>query len=251
MPITLTCPQCSRRHNAPETLAGRQARCACGTVLSVPAPVPAAAKPAFAARPSGAWQSPVAAPSAPVAAGPSVFDEISPADLGRSRKPAVAPAAVLDDPVLSPGGSITNEFIERAQRDMAERAKTNYEKLPHGVSLVIAGLGVPGCMTLAAGFGALLLLGTEMAEDYGSEFLIFIFVASVIFAGLDITTAALIYLRVPFSRPLGYFAAIVTLCVGCANPVCFIGAAIALWFLSMPETTEYLSRKGAPGVIDW
>ena len=269
MPIAVTCPQCSRRHQAPDSLAGRQAKCGCGTVISVPAPaatagaVPAAAarpspKPSAAvkprpaaARPTGAWQ-PVAAPQPEPAAplGPSVFDDISESDLSRGKKPAAA-AAVADSPVFTPSGSITSEIFVRARNELAEQEKTQAEKLPHSVSLAMAGLGVPGVLSLALGFWFLLALGSNFAEDFGSEFMIFMFIVCTLFAALDITTAVLLYMRVPLARPLAYFAAAVTLLTGCGNPANFICAIIALWFLSTPETGGYLSQKGKPGVIEW
>ncbi len=266
MPIAVTCPQCARRHSAPDSLAGRQAKCGCGAVLAVPAqtvlPVPAQAvaapaapRPAVpkpAARPSGSWQAQTAAPAVTVPAGPSVFDDISPADLSRGKKPAAAaPLPLCESTALTPAGTVTSDFIERAKSQLAERERTEYERLPYSVTMVVACLGVPGGIALFAAFGSLVLLGADLLEDFGSEFLIFLFVMGAMLAALDITAAALVYLRIPFSRVLGYIATGVTLLTGCVNPINFICAVIAFWFLSMPETGDYLRRKGAPGVIDW
>ena len=264
MPIAVTCPQCSRRHQAPETLAGRQAKCGCGAILAVPTPtvhappsvrvaVASAAPAKVTARPSGSWHihaAPEPAPTVPT--GPSVFDDVSSADLGRGKRVATPAAATLaDSPRFTPSGSITSEFIDRARNELAERERAAAEKLPHSVSLAIAGLAVPGALALAAGFAFLLALGSNILEDFGSEFMIIMFVVCTLFAALEITSGVLLYLRVPYSRPLCYVAGVVTLIAGCGNPLNFLCAMLTLWFLSTPETTQYLARKGAPGVIDW
>lgn len=46
--IAFSCPRCDRAFNVPDSYAGRQARCACGQVIAVPAPV-ATPKPQAAA----------------------------------------------------------------------------------------------------------------------------------------------------------------------------------------------------------
>jgi hypothetical protein len=50
---------------------------------------------------------------------------------------------------------------------------------------------------------------------------------------------------------LGYFTGVVTLVTSCVNPVGFVCSLIALWFLSQPETGDYLRRQGALGIIEW
>jgi len=47
MSIEFSCPRCGRRHQGPDHLAGKQARCGCGNVLSVPAAAVAAPAPQF------------------------------------------------------------------------------------------------------------------------------------------------------------------------------------------------------------
>jgi hypothetical protein len=259
MPLTVNCPKCSRRYQAPDTLAGRQAKCGCGAVFDVPGLASGASAPAAAtmprtaaARPVGSWQSQSAAAPAPMpAAGSSVFDDISPADLNRGKAKAAAVVAIADNPALSPSGSISGDVMARVRNEIIETERIQAEKLPHSVSLAIAGLVVPGILSLALGFWFLLALGSNFIEDFGSEFMIFMFIVCALFAALDITAGALIYMRVPFARPLGYVAGAITLCTGCGNPANFICGLLTLWFLSTPETGVYLSRKGALGVIDW
>jgi hypothetical protein len=267
MPIALTCPKCSRRHKAPDALAGRQAKCGCGEVLHVPAAAATAAvataaeiaspKPKLAlsaSKPAGSWHAPGAAPQvapAPLAA-PSVFDEISPADLDRGKPPVAAAApALVPGPAPSPASQVVGDVMSRIKNDMAERERTEAEKLPHSVALAMAGVGVPGGLSLAGGFAALLALGTEFIEDVGGEFLILLFVINFLYAALAITAAVLIYLRVPFSRPLGYIAGGITLVSGLCNPINFLCGLLTLWFLSMPDTGQYLMKKGKLGVIEW
>lgn len=38
MPIVVTCPKCSRRHHAPDSLAGSAAKCPCGAQIAIPNP---------------------------------------------------------------------------------------------------------------------------------------------------------------------------------------------------------------------
>ncbi len=180
-----------------------------------------------------------------------MFDDVSPADLSRVKKSPASAAAVADSPAFTPSGSTTGEIFDRIRSEMAEREKTEAEKLPHSVSLAMAGLGVPGVLSLALGFLFLLALGVKIIEEFGSEFMIFMFIVCTLFAALNITSAVLLYMRVPFARPLAYFAAGVTLCTSCANPVHLICAIITFWFLTMPETGVYLNQKGPLGVIEW
>src|SRR5438105_11038905 len=41
MPLNLICPNCKKRHQAPESLAGRACRCQCGHIVHVPEVTPA------------------------------------------------------------------------------------------------------------------------------------------------------------------------------------------------------------------
>jgi hypothetical protein len=179
------------------------------------------------------------------------LDEVSSADLSRGKHSDAAVPAIEAGPVLSPTAQITGEVMSRVRNEIASRQRTESEKLPHSVAIVMAGLAVPGGLALAAAFGSLLLLGTDFVEDYGSEFLILVFVTGLLLAALDITTSALIYLRIPFSQPLGYVAGLVTLASGCGNPINFLCGILVLWFLSMSETADYLRQQGKPGEIDW
>lgn len=260
MPISITCPNCSKRHQAPDKLAGKSAKCGCGTVIQIPAlsaAVDPAAPLAFAAKPSGAWQSPLAAtPTTPMPAGPSVFDEVSTADMSRGIRPAPVPAPI-DEPILKPGsvvspaGQVVGDVMSRVRNEMVEREQNEAEKLPHSVSLAMAGLGVPGGLHLFGGFAALLALGSDYIEEVGGPLIIMIFIVNFLYAILAIAGCVLIYLRVPFSRPLAYFAGIVTLLSGFCSPINFFCAFLTLWFLAMPETGEYLAKKGKLGVIEW
>jgi hypothetical protein len=230
-------------------MAGKQAKCGCGAVLSVPGA--AAAVAAAPKRPSGSWGS--AAPAAaPAPSGSSVFDEISPSDITRHKpQQAVptAPAPVVSS--MSPIAGNTSQILERARQQIQEHQQEEAAKLPYHASMAIACLAVPGAVAVVPAFLALMALGTEFIEEVGSIFLIFIFLICSMQAILNIGTAVLIYIRAPFARPLGYFTGIVTLVTSCANPVGFVCSIIALWFLSMPDTGDYLRRKGAPGFIDW
>jgi hypothetical protein len=254
MPIPITCPSCAKGHQAPDKLAGKSAKCGCGTVIQIPAL--AAAAPVLSARPKGAWQSPAAMPTTPTPAGPSVFDEISIADLNRGQRPAPL-AAPIAEPILQPGsvvspaGQVVGDVMSRVRNEMVERERNEAEKLPYSVSLAMAGLGVPGGMHLFGGFAALLALGTEFIEEVGGPVIIMMFVLNFLFAAIVIPGSVLLYFRVPFSRPYAYFAGLVTLLSGFCNPVNFFCAILTLWFLAMPETTEYLAKKGKPGVIEW
>ena len=229
-------------------MAGKHAKCGCGAVLSVPGAATAVA--AAPKRPSGSWGS--AAPAAAQApSGSSVFDEISASDLSRHKpQQAVAPAPVVSS-AMSPIAGNTSQILERARQQIQENQAEEASKLPYTASMAIACLAVPGAVAVVPAFLALMALGTSFIEDFGSVFLIFIFLICSLQAILNIGTAVLIYIRAPFARPLGYFTGIVTLITSCANPVGFICSIIALWFLSMPDTGDYLRRKGAPGFIEW
>jgi hypothetical protein len=248
MAIALTCPQCARRHQAPESLAGKQVKCACGAVLAIPAAAPAAAAPK---RPSGSWGQAAPAPAA-AASGSSVFDDISQADVIR-HKPAqvVLEPAATASPMLSAVAGNTSQILLRAQQQLQEKDQEEAAKLPFSASMSIACLAVPGVVAFIPAFISLMALGTEFVEEFGSIFLIFIFLVCSLQGILNVGTAVLIYIRAPFARPLGYFTGIVTLVTSCVNPVGFFCSIIALWFLSQSETGDYLSRKGALGVIDW
>lgn len=63
MPITFLCPNCGMQHNAPDTAAGRQAKCKCGTMLMIPGGVPAEPKPVYPQAPAPGFS--VGAPAAP------------------------------------------------------------------------------------------------------------------------------------------------------------------------------------------
>jgi hypothetical protein len=220
------------------------------TPPSVPGPtaVPRVAAP----RPTGSWQTQSAAQPVPAPAlGPSVFDDVSPADLSRGKPKAAAKAAIADNPAYSPSGSITGEIFTRVKSELAESEKVESQKLPYSVSMAMAGLGVPGAMSLFVGFAFLFGLGSSFLADHGSEFLIFLFIVCELFAALTITSAVLLYMRVPFARPLAYFSAAVIFCTSCVNPVHMICTIIICWFLAMPETGVYLARKGELGIIDW
>jgi hypothetical protein len=256
MPIAVTCPKCSRRHQAPDSLAGTQARCACGAVLAVPALASATATTATMAaapkRPSGSWGSSTpATPPAPT--GPSVFDDISPADVTRHKPQAVVQKAVAPttDAAMSPVAGNTSQYLERARTQIQEHQQEEAAKLPYTTSMALACLAIPGVLALGAAFVALMALGGESVEDLGSLFIIGIFVVCSLQAILNIGTAVLIYLRAPYSRLLGYFTGVVTLCTSCVNPVGFICSIIALWFLAQKDTGDYLARKGNLGIIDW
>jgi hypothetical protein len=75
MPISITCPQCRKQHSAPDSLAGRAARCKCGAVIQIPAVV-----------------------SAMQPGGSSLFDEVSQADIDRAqnRQAAVETSAKVN-----------------------------------------------------------------------------------------------------------------------------------------------------------
>jgi hypothetical protein len=75
MAITVICSKCQKQHNAPDSLAGRAARCKCGNVIQIPALAPD-----------------------PVAAGGSLFDEISAGDVERLKNSA-RPSQVKAAPV--------------------------------------------------------------------------------------------------------------------------------------------------------
>lgn len=80
MSITIVCPKCNKRHSAPDSLAGRAARCKCGNVIQIPAPV--------GARPATG----------------SLFDELSTADTDRLKNapPARAGPSAHANPYQSP-----------------------------------------------------------------------------------------------------------------------------------------------------
>lgn len=258
MPIPITCPSCAKRHQAPDKLAGKSAKCGCGTVIHVPAlatvGVPAA--PSFAAKPSGAWQSPVAStPTAPMPAGPSVFDEISTADMNRGKRvaPAVADAAPILQPnsSVSPAAQVLGDVMGRVRSEMVEQERTQEEKLPFSVSVAMSGIGVPGVFALVASFGAFLMLGPQWIEDIGAQVIYPVFIICGLFGLLMIGAAVALYMRAPLAIVYGYIAALMAVITGlCIVPNFFCGL-LALWYLSMPETGEYLAKKGKLGVIEW
>jgi hypothetical protein len=82
MAITFNCAQCGKSYTLDDSLAGKQAKCSCGTEMTVPAPSATPAAPVPAA-PVPAAPSPFAAP---VPAAPSPFAAPAPGQL-----PPVAP----------------------------------------------------------------------------------------------------------------------------------------------------------------
>jgi hypothetical protein len=259
MPISITCPSCAKRHQAPDKLAGKSARCGCGTVIQVPPLATAGASSAtsaFAAKPSGAWQSPAASqPTASLPAGSSVFDEISTADMNRGKR--VAPTAAEAAPILQPGSSaspaaqVVGDVMSRVRNEMVEQERTHEEKLPFSVSVAMSGIAVPGVFALGGSFISFLMLGPEFIEDIGGAFLIPIFLMGGLFGLLMIGGAVALYMRAPFAIVYGYIAALMAVISGlCIVPNFFCGL-LALWYLSMPETGEYLAKKGKLGVIEW
>ena len=89
MAITFNCAQCGKSYTLDDSLAGKQAKCSCGTEMTVPAPsaVPAA---------------PVAA--APVAAAPSPFAAPAPGQLPPGQPMPGQPMPGMMAPVGFAGG---------------------------------------------------------------------------------------------------------------------------------------------------
>ena len=94
MPIQFVCPSCRKMHRAPPEYAGRQARCSCGAVLTVPAP---AAQPVASVPPRPAQNPTAAIPrAAPLEATP-VAPPPPRAAPRAAVPPAAAPAAIDPD----------------------------------------------------------------------------------------------------------------------------------------------------------
>src|SRR5690348_7198538 len=75
MPITIECPQCHKRLNAPDNMAGKQAKCPnCKTVMVIPEPVFEADDLLAPLEPTPQPATPAAPPAAFASSGP-LFDE--------------------------------------------------------------------------------------------------------------------------------------------------------------------------------
>ena len=95
MAITFNCTQCGKSYTIDDSLAGKQAKCSCGTQMTVPAPSPAPAAPVAPAAPA----SPFAAPASPFAAPASPFAAPAPGQL----PPGQLPPGQLPPGQLPPG----------------------------------------------------------------------------------------------------------------------------------------------------
>jgi hypothetical protein len=111
MPIKIVCPKCNANLQVPDAMAGKQGKCKCGTVLSIPAVAaaavakPAQSKPANA--PAGAKPVAAARPAAPVSTSArnvgSLFDEITATDMGQKAvvpKPDAVPTKKSESALL-------------------------------------------------------------------------------------------------------------------------------------------------------
>ena len=74
--IAFQCPQCGKAHNAPESLAGKQAQCECGQVVLVPQVAPAT--PPSQLAPFQDPSSPYLPPSLPTSDKPTTDQQIPP-----------------------------------------------------------------------------------------------------------------------------------------------------------------------------
>lgn len=187
--------------------------------------------------------------------GPSVFDEISAADMNRGKR--VAPAAADAAPILQPNSSaspaaqVVGDVMSRVRNEMVEQERTHEEKLPFSVSVAMSCIAVPGVFALGGSFITFLMLGPEFIEEIGAAFIIPVCIICGLFGLLMIGAAVALYMRAPLAIVYGYIAALMAVITGlCIVPNFFCGL-IALWYLSMPETGEYLAKKGKLGVIDW
>jgi hypothetical protein len=233
MTISLTCPQCSKRHQVSDSLAGRKARCGCGASLVVPALAPA----------------PAVAVSGGLAPAPSVFDELSSADrdrLHREIAPALPPAEIPRATAVA--GLSASEYLAKARGEIASRQQAEAEALPWAPTLVVFGLGVPGGLSLLLACILLFALGTDLGEVIGTVLVAALCAMQFVMGATSVTAAALIYFRVPYSRPLGYLASVLNLC---GSPVHSLCACMTLFFLSTSETAEYIRQGGPPGRIHW
>ncbi|MEX2174784.1 MAG: hypothetical protein WD872_10510 [Pirellulaceae bacterium] len=260
MPIPLTCPQCAKRHRAPDSLAGRQAKCGCGAVLKVPAAANAfsATQPAMEAAPeraaAGVWQAPATAAAgswgssggAGIAASESsVFDELSTSDVSRFQarlEPAPETLAVTPafNSHISPG---VNDCLQRAKSELAERRQVQDETLPQPVIYAICGLAVPGGISLVMAIVLMVLLSQGIAD------LVFAFsgvlaVMHTILAVVDIGAAVMIHQKVPGARAVGYVVAVMNICS--FGPLHVICAIMGMVGLSTWETIDYLAQPRKP-----
>src|SRR5439155_27210232 len=99
MPISIKCPECGRKLNAPDSAAGRRARCPqCKAVVTLPAAGTQVGDEVLDAEPVSAPPQAAgigAAPPIPMADEPDPFDEIP---LAAPAIPVAAPAAETTQP---------------------------------------------------------------------------------------------------------------------------------------------------------
>ena len=103
MAITFNCAQCGKSYTLDDSLAGKQAKCSCGTEMTVPAPsapAPPAPAPPAPAPPAPAPPAPVApaVPASPFAAGQMPPAQMPPAQM----PPAQMPPAQMPPAQMAP-----------------------------------------------------------------------------------------------------------------------------------------------------
>jgi len=217
MPIAISCPKCNKKHKAPDSLAGKSARCGCGTVIQIPAAAAAAAKPVAAL----------------VASGPSIFDEVTAADIEKLKKPTTAPAAASDAaPAAVPNAAA--DYMARA----AEKRPSVVE-MPSSVKMAMWGLGIPGVFSLIALIVCVSLFLGGSAGGFG-KLLPILIVIQMILTGLNLGAFIMLHTRTPGARVVGFIAAGLNLLGSPVNIVCGIVAAIGLFNY---DTGAYLSAR--------
>ena len=104
MAITFNCAQCGKSYTLDDSLAGKQAKCSCGTEMTVPAP--SAPAPPAPAPPAPAPPAPVApaAPASPFAAGQMPPAQMPPAQMAPAPQPYVQQGAMQQVVVNQRGG---------------------------------------------------------------------------------------------------------------------------------------------------
>jgi hypothetical protein len=211
MPIPVGCPACGKKHQAPDTLAGKPVRCGCGATLMVPA----------------------AAALAPV---PSIFDDATENDLNRlQQKPAAAPQPPSPhmNPYQAPAAAMYGGGAPSGSRG----------GMPSSVITASWALGVAGGLSaLLAIFCLTLLLGLLGPPPDATGFMIGIImlVMHLVIAAANIGAVVMLNGRSGGARIVGFIAAGVNIL---GAPVHWICAGVALIALLQADTGKYLARR--------
>ena len=241
MAITFNCTQCGKSYTIDDSLAGKQAKCSCGTEMTVPAPSAAPAAPAAPVALPAAPASPFAAPASPfVAPAPGQLPPAAPM-LGQPMPAAPMPAS----PYAPPGAAFAPHGRVSGGREEALRRV----KMPALLMMITTGIML--CLYPLALIGNLMNIGAgTQAGGQQGDYMVLNGTLGIIslVVGLIMSIVVLIGLRkMMILESYGFsMATMILSMIPCLSPCCIFGLPLGIWGIIVlnDENVKAAFRRG-------